>query len=107
MGHGDRGPGVVCRERSRRSRISERMVGFYRFSGDRPTEASTFWAIGHYLSNIGFFGSGYATAWTPPGIAVIAAVIAGLAVRGVARSRRADAAPDGSASPSSSCWRSC
>ena len=52
---------------------------FYRFSADRPTEASTFWAIGHYLSNVGFFGQGYATAWTPPGIAVLAAVIAGLA----------------------------
>ena len=33
---------------------------FYRFSADRPTEASTFWAIAHYLSDVGFFGQGYA-----------------------------------------------
>jgi uncharacterized membrane protein len=52
---------------------------FYRFSAVRPTEASTFWAIGHYLANVGFFGQGYASAWTPPGAAVAFAVFAGVA----------------------------
>jgi uncharacterized membrane protein len=49
---------------------------FYRFSADRPAEASTFWAIGHYLSDIGFFGPGYASAWTPPGAAVAIVFVA-------------------------------
>jgi uncharacterized membrane protein len=52
---------------------------FYRFSADRPAEASTFWAIGHYLSDVGFFGPGYASAWTPPGVAVAVAFLGGVA----------------------------
>ena len=52
---------------------------FYRFSAVRPAEASTFWAIGHYLADVGFFGKGYASAWTPPGAAVAFAVFAGVA----------------------------
>jgi uncharacterized membrane protein len=43
---------------------------FYQFSTDRPTEASTFWAMANYLRTIGFFGNGYAPSWVPPGIAV-------------------------------------
>jgi uncharacterized membrane protein len=53
---------------------------FYRFSANRPTEASTFWAIAHYLADVGFFGQGYASAWTPPGVAVAVLFLLGVAV---------------------------
>jgi uncharacterized membrane protein len=52
---------------------------FYRFSIDRPTERSTFWAIGKALTTDGI-GSTDAPFWKPPGVAVAAALIVALAV---------------------------
>ncbi len=52
---------------------------FYRFSADRPTEASTLWYIGHYLVTTGWFGAGYAPSWVPPGAGVAVALLAALA----------------------------
>jgi hypothetical protein len=50
---------------------------FYAFSATRDAEASTFWYIGHYLITTGI-GNGYAPAWTPPGLAVAAVLLAAL-----------------------------
>jgi uncharacterized membrane protein len=55
---------------------------FYQFSADRPAEASTFWAMANYLHTVGWFGSGTAPAWVPPGAAV--AVVLVLAMSAVA-----------------------
>jgi uncharacterized membrane protein len=51
---------------------------FYAFSATRDAEASTFWYIAHYLITTGI-GNGYAPAWTPPGFAVAAVLLAALA----------------------------
>jgi uncharacterized membrane protein len=51
---------------------------FYKFSEQRPAEASTFWYIGHYLATVGFMGDGTAYAYQPPGIAVALALVVAL-----------------------------
>ena len=50
---------------------------FYKFSIDRPTERSTFWAIGRTLTNGSLSGTD-APFWQPPGIAVAAALVVAL-----------------------------
>jgi uncharacterized membrane protein len=50
---------------------------FYKFSIDRPTERSTFWAMFRTLTN-GSVGAGDAPYWKPPGVAVALALIAAL-----------------------------
>jgi uncharacterized membrane protein len=52
---------------------------FYAFSIQRPTERSTLWAIGKTLVGEGANATD-ATYWVPPGLAVGAATIGGLAV---------------------------
>jgi uncharacterized membrane protein len=50
---------------------------FYRFSSERPAEASTFWAmLKHYFPNN--FGAKGAAGWTPPGLAVAVVLIVAL-----------------------------
>jgi uncharacterized membrane protein len=52
---------------------------FYSFSISRPTERSTFWAIGRTLTN-GSLDDSDAPFWKPPGIAVALALVIALAV---------------------------
>ncbi len=52
---------------------------FYRFSADRPTERSTFWAMGRTLFN-GSVQDGDAPFWAPPGTAVALTLVAVLAL---------------------------
>jgi uncharacterized membrane protein len=52
---------------------------FYEFSIHRPTERSTFWAIGRTFTS-GSFADGDAPSWVPPGIAVALTLVAALAV---------------------------
>jgi uncharacterized membrane protein len=52
---------------------------FYRFSIDRPTERSTFWAMGRTLAKRALSNND-APYWVPPGIAVALALIGALAL---------------------------
>lgn len=52
---------------------------FYKFSTERPTERSTFWAIGRTLTD-GSLTDGDSPYWVPPGLAVALALIAALGV---------------------------
>jgi uncharacterized membrane protein len=52
---------------------------FYQFSIDRPTERSTFWAIGRTLTNSSL-DTPDAPYWQPPGVAVALALVAALIV---------------------------
>jgi uncharacterized membrane protein len=52
---------------------------FYQFSIDRPTERSTLWAMVRTLTN-GSLSAGDAPYWTPPGAAVILALVAALVI---------------------------
>jgi uncharacterized membrane protein len=52
---------------------------FYKFSIDRPTERSTFWAMFKTLTD-GSVKAGDAPVWKPPGIAVALALVAVLAL---------------------------
>jgi uncharacterized membrane protein len=50
---------------------------FYKFSIERPTERSTFWAMGRTLA-VGSVRDGDAPYWVPPGAAVALAFVAGM-----------------------------